>query len=244
MVVTVRDKETAKLGDYTIEVAQGRATMTVMVSVTGPTTMIKVDGDLVISESTGLGRYTVKATDANGNVPTDLYGDHDDNGDTPDVLNKKVLVAVRVDDARVLGVNQDTGEVTLDKNGEATFTVQMPQDAVAGTTVSITVNISGTDITDTVVAMYGEMNGEPPAMMETDGFTADYTVTATSTAGSGMVDVSWTRSEELSLSLVSLIQGEEVVDFTITVGTSTQFSGVDPGEYDVSVFSFRKQRRR
>ena len=53
--------------------------------------------------------------------------------------------------------------------------------------------------------------------METDGFTADYTVTATSTAGSGMVDVSWTRSEELSLSLVSLIQGEEVVDFIITV---------------------------
>ena len=54
--------------------------------------------------------------------------------------------------------------------------------------------------------------------METDEFTADYTVTATSTAGSGMVDVSWTRSEELSLSLVSLIQGDKVVDFNITPG--------------------------
>ena len=84
--------------------------------------------------------------------------------------------------------------------------------------------------------------GEPgatPDPMETDGFTADYTVTATSTAGSGMVDVSWTRSEELNLSLVSLIQGDKVVDFNITPGISTPFSGVDPGEYDVSVFSFR-----
>ena len=43
----------------------------------------------------------------------------------------------------------------------------------------------------------------------------------------------------MSLSLVSLIQGDDVVDFTITLGTSTQFSGVDTGEYDVSVFSFR-----
>ena len=76
-------------------------------------------------------------------------------------------------------------------------------------------------------------------MMETDEFTADYTVDATSTAGSGMVDVSWTRSEELSLSLVSLIQGDQVVDFTIRLDTSTQFSGVAPGEYDISVFSLR-----
>ena len=150
----VKPKDDAELGDYTIELAEGRASMNVMVSVTGPTTMVDVYGDLQISESTGLGRYTVKASDANGNVPTDLYGDHDDDEETPDVLNKKVLVAVRVDGARVLGIDQDTGEVTLDKNGEATFTVQMPQDAVAGTTVAITVYISGTDITDTVIAMY------------------------------------------------------------------------------------------
>ena len=239
LVATVKGKDDAALGDYTIEVAQGRALLDVMVSVTGPTTLVMITGDDTIPTATGLGRYTIKATDTNGNVPTDLYSDHDDDDETAMVLSKKVLVAVRVDGARVLGVNQETGEVTLDKNGEATFTVQMPQDAVAGTTVSITVYIIGTDITDTVIAMYGEMNGEPPTMMETDGFTADYTVTVTSDEGSGMVDVSWTRSEELSLSLVSLIQGGEVVDFTITLGTSAQFSEVDPSEYDVSVFSFR-----
>ena len=43
----------------------------------------------------------------------------------------------------------------------------------------------------------------------------------------------------MSLSLVSLIQDDKVVDFNITPGMSTRFSEVAPGEYDVSVFSFR-----
>ena len=131
----------------------------------------------------------------------------------------------------------DNGVLTLDEDtGMGSFTIYAPANVTAGSTARIFVSAGDVEITHTVT--FGDPDATPDPM-ERDEFTADYTVTATSTAGSGMVDVSWTRSEELSLSLVSLIQGDDVVDFTITLGTSTQFSGVDPGEYDVSVFSFR-----
>ena len=117
-----------------------------------------------------------------------------------------------------------------------TFTLYAPRDAEQGDTPASSSAPATSEVALTVT--FGDPDATPDPM-ETDEFTADYTVDATSTAGSGMVDVSWTRSEELSLSLVSLIQGDEVVDFNITPGTSAQFSEVDPGEYDVSVFSFR-----
>ena len=217
LVATVKGKDDAALGDYTIEVAQGRALMDVVVSVTGPTTLIMITGDDTIPTATGLGRYTIKATDTNGNVPTDLYSDHDDDDETAMVLSKKVLVAVRVDGVRVLGVNQDTGEVTLDKNGEATFTVQMPQDAVAGTTVSITVYVSGTDITDTAIAMYGEAAPMPMPMPEA-GMAMDLMATANDD-GSIMLD--WTAGMDANW---HFLRGDEVGGDAAVVWTYTSAS--------------------
>ena len=168
--------------------------------------------------------FTIMATDENGNVPSES--------------SMVEVVVLGVESSYVSGL--DPGNMLEVKDGSASFEIFTPVDAAQGDTALIIIRVDGQEVARHTF-MFGDEDAAPgpPDPMERDEFTADYTVTATSTAGSGMVDVSWTRSEELSLSLVSLIQGDKVVDFTITGLTSTEFSGVDPGEYDVSVFSFR-----
>ena len=232
--------EHAQLGDHMITVSTtaknvddgdiGDVTLTV--SVAGPPTQYMFV-DLVDNiELGGRATFRVQAYDANNGAP---HFSKNDAGMYTD--NTVEVVVPDIAQSLVRGSELLNGVLTLDADtGMGTFTIYAPSNAADGSTARIFVSAGDVEITHTVT--FGDPDATPDPM-ERDGFTADYTVTATSTADSGMVDVSWTRSEELSLSLVSLIKGDDVVDFTITVGLSTQFSGVDPGEYDVSVFSLR-----
>ena len=225
-------KEDAELGMYTdgITVSYGRGDdkleqkLTFTVSGAAENFAFYMPA-MSIPLATGMSEtFTIMATDENGNVPS-----------------KSAMVEVvvlGVESSYVSGLDSDN--MLEVKDGSGSFEIFTPVDAAQGDTALIIVRVDGQEVARHTF-MFGDEDAGPGPTdpMERDEFTADYTVTATSTAGSGMVDVSWTRSEELSLSLVSLIQGDDVVDFTITVGTSTQFSEVDPGEYDVSVFSFR-----
>ena len=197
------------------------------VTVAGSPDMFAIGGPDRIDVG-GSGTFTVTATDSTGmGVPY-----------FKDDAAKKVNVFIQgLIPGNVRGLDS-SNNVTLDADtGMGSFTIYSPPGTVDGATVRIFVGSGDNEVSH--IVMFGEP-GVTPDPMETDEFTADYTVTATSTAGSGMVDVSWTRSEELSLSLVSLIQDDKkVVDFNITPGMSTRFSEVAPGEYDVSVFSFR-----
>ena len=225
--------EDATLGDHMITVSTDAtdkdddaiASVMLIVSVAGPPMSLSVSGDSNITLNDSV-TYTVTAEDMKNGIPY-FTRDGDDRND--------LVTVVGPDRALVIGTNT-AGQVMLDDDGTAEFIVYAALDAEDGDHGRIIVRLGELQVIEAIT--FGDPDATPDPM-ERDGFTADYTVTATSTAGSGMVDVSLTRSEELSLSLVSLIQGNEVVDFTITVGTSTEFSGVDPGEYDVSVFSFR-----
>ena len=227
--------------NFTVEDTRGNAETTVSITVSGPPTVYAISGDMWIPLN-GEKTYTVTATDENGNIPAASDAEYNGDQDDDDETTAKYAITVRVrgvvlkqsDD--VVGLVDSMVEVDAAK-GTGTFTILTPVEASQGDSATIRIIVDDV-VKDTLTVYFGEP-GVTPDPMERDEFTADYTVDATSTAGSGMVDVSWTRSEELSLSLVSLIQGDDVVDFTITLGTSTQFSEVDPGEYDVSVFSFR-----
>ena len=196
-----------------------------MFYVAGPPASYMIEGSSHISLN-GSETYVVTALDANDGIPyfemakptVEIFIQGLERGNTRYLMTNETE----------LGLDPDTGV--------GSFAIYAPPGTMDG--AKIRIFVSSGDIEQEHVVTFGDPDATPDPM-ETDEFTADYTVTATSTAGSGMVDVSWTRSEELSLSLVSLIQGNEVVDFTIVVGTSAQFSEVDLGEYDVSVFSLR-----
>ena len=230
------DKD-ATLGDHMITVSTTAQNaddedideVTVTVSVAGPPVSLSISGDANI-ELNGFVTYTVTAEDMKNGIP---YFDRDSTDGTD--RNDMVTVSVQPTEALVIGTNT-AGQVMLDDDGTADFIVYAALDADNGDHGRIIARLG--ELQDIELITFGDPDATPDPM-ETDEFTADYTVDATSPAGSGMVDVSWTRSDGLSLSLVSLIQGDKVVDFKITGLTSTDFSGVDPGEYDVSVFSFR-----
>ena len=193
------------------------------VAVAGPPYSYMIDGP----ERIDLGRsgtFMVQAYDKNMSIP------HFDDG--------MPMVEVFIQGLASGNTRYITnGMIDIDPDtGMGEFIVYAPNSAMDADVIRIFVSTG--DMEQLHEVTFGDPDATPDPM-ERDGFTADYTVDATSTAGSGMVDVNWTRSEELNLSLVSLIQGGEVVDFTITLGISAQFSGVEPGEYDVSVFSFR-----
>ena len=231
--------EDAMLGDHMITVSTTAKNaddediddVTLTVSVAGPPTQYMFVDPVDNIELGDRAMFTVQAYDTNDGIPHLITDAGDDKNDTVEIVVPDIAESL------VRGRMLDNGVLTLDEDtGMGSFTIYAPANAPAGSTARIFVSAGDVEITHTVT--FGEP-GATPDPMERDGFTADYTVTATSTAGSGMVDVSWTRSEELSLSLVSLIQGDKVVDFNITPGMSTRFSEVAPGEYDVSVFSFR-----
>ena len=140
-------------GTYEIKVNDTRDDAEIMLTivVADKTSQVSLEGPEMIAASTGLATFTVTATDSAGNVPSDVAD-----------LNEKYTVAVRNKDAKVLGVD-GSGFVIFNKFGVGTFQVLMPEDAVEGISLSITVGYK--NITDTVVVMYGEMMVEPEPMM-------------------------------------------------------------------------------
>ena len=228
--------EDTMLGDHMItysSTADDVEDLVITVSVAGSPDSFMISGPDRIGLN-GSGVFTIQAYDEEMGIPHFAMDDPDTNADESDDMVVVFIQGIAPGNTR--GISP-SGIVDLDEDtGTGTFAIYAPNGAMDGDTIRIFVG-SG-DMEQMHEVTFGEP-GATPGPMETDEFTADYTVDATSTAGSGMVDVSWTRSEELSLSLVSLIQGDDVVDFTVAVGTSAQFSEVDPGEYDVSVFSLR-----
>ena len=231
----------ATLGERMITVStdqengDGDAIDDVMLSITvaGPPHSYDVEGPMYIPLGDS-GTFTVTAMDEIGGLPHFTTAAA---VTTERPQNNLVNVFVAdVPSGNVRGLASGNNLELDEDTGMGTFTLYAPRDAEQGEVARIFVGSGDSEVALTVT--FGDPDATPDPM-ERDGFAADYTVTATSDEGSGMVDVSWTRSEGLSLSLVSLIQGGEVVDFNITGLTSTEFSGVDPGEYDVSVFSFR-----
>ena len=222
--------EDAMLGDHNITVSTSVDDIddvVLVVGVAGPADSYSITGPGRIDLG-GSGTFMVQAYDETMGVP---YFKDATAGMPPMV--EVFIQGLASGNTRYI----TNGMIDIDPDtGMGEFIVYAPNSAMDADVIRIFVS------TGDMEKMHEVTFGEPgvtPGPDPTDEFTADYTVDATSTAGSGMVDVSWTRSEELSLSLVSLIRGDQVVDFTIILGTSTQFSEVDPGEYDVSVFSFR-----
>ena len=114
------------MGSYDIEVSSSGQKMTVSITIAGDASQISIDGPDMIPADSGLGTFTVTATDVNGNVPADA-------GD----LGGKFTVAVRYKDAEVLGLVD--GKVDFNTKGVGQFLVQIPQAGVEGDRVSITV---------------------------------------------------------------------------------------------------------
>ena len=140
--ITVGAKVEPGSYELTINDARDDAETMITVIVAGKASQLSVEGPEMIPTETGLATYTVTATDSAGNVSNDVAD-----------LGGKYIVAVRNKDAQVLGV--DTNDfVIFNKNGVGTFQVLMPEDAVEGTQLSITVGYK--DVTATIVVMYGE----------------------------------------------------------------------------------------
>ena len=79
LVATIKDKDNAALGSYTITVDQGAKSIPIDIAITGPAKNLAfaADGQTdPIPSNTGVGTYTMKATDENGNLPTNV-GDGD-----------------------------------------------------------------------------------------------------------------------------------------------------------------------
>ena len=142
--------------NITVEDSGKDASTTVMVTVAGDASMISVSCDpMMIPTDTGLTDCTVAVTDAGGNIPSNL--DTTVTDDSPE--RDQVQVSVRGSSdikADLIGAKDDL--VNLDAKGMATFSIQLPLDAVEGS--SITVNVS-TSIDDELlrnhtVVTYGD----------------------------------------------------------------------------------------
>ena len=179
LVATIKDKDNAALGSYTITVDQGAKSIPIDIAITGPAKNLDFVADAQtdpIPANTGVGTYTVKATDENGNLPTNV-------GDSGDDF--EALVSVRPTTSTVLGT--DEGKITFDaKTGEATFYVQVSDDAEPGDSLTISVTAIGDSsiapVTMTVI--YGEAQPE----MMAPGMPMNVMAEATSDT---MITVSW-----------------------------------------------------
>ena len=172
LIATIDSNEDrAALGNYDIEVSSTGKKMTVTITIAGDASQITIEGPDMISAATGLGSYIVTATDVNGNVPADA-------GE----LDGKFTVAVRYKDAEVLGLVND--KIDFNSKGVGQFLVQMPQAAVQGDSVSITVVYGSISVTKLVT--YGDPPSEP-------GMPMNVMAEATS---HDMITVSWESPDD------------------------------------------------
>ena len=212
LIATIDDNEDrAALGNYDIEVSSAGKKMTVTITIAGDASQISIDGPDMISTDSGLGAYTITATDVNGNVPADA-------GE----LDGKFTVAVRYKDAKVLGLVDD--KVDFNSKGVGQFLVQMPQAAVDGDSVSITV-VYGS-ISATKVVTYGEMMAPEPEPMPEAGMAMNLMATANDD-GSIMLD--WTAGMDANWHFLrgDEVGGDEEVVWTFTSASDSHMVPAD-----------------
>ena len=229
---TVKEMDDVKLGAHTIEVIQGNKKASVDVTVTGPAKNIAFSAETdPIPGNTGVGTYTVKATDEGGNLPTNVGNDNDD---------LEALVSVRPSKSIVLGT--DDGKIKFSaKTGEATFFVQVADEAELGDLLTITVTAVGdSSIMPAVLSvMYGEtpmtsnmapMAGDDvadqmvyvDAMVEVQSnFSDPDEDTLSYTASSDMMDVATATVDDMGMVTITGV-AEGMATITVTAS--------DPGE--------------
>ncbi len=224
------NEDRAALGNYDIEVSSSGKKMTVTITIAGDASQITIYGPDMISPATGLASYMVTATDVNGNVPADA-------GE----LDGKFTVAVRYKDAEVLGLAD--GKIDFNSKGVGEFLVQMPQDAVEGDSVSITVVYGSISVTKVVT--YGDPPTEPEMPTE---LTAPSGVVVSSLATTQSISVSWdTTSIQNAQQIKVVLFNSDVTGIAkplITINPandpgSATFNDVPDGMYNVVVASFR-----
>ena len=161
MISRIDDEDDADGGTYTLRVSRGTVMTTVDVNVAGDVAMLSFPADKQtdpIPGNTGVGSFTVRASDVNDNLPINVGDGGDD---------FKALISVRPSDSIVLGADEGTIEFDA-KTGEATFFVQVSDEAEIGDTLTITVTAA--DDSSIVPAGLTVTYGEPDdGMMPTDG---------------------------------------------------------------------------
>ena len=186
---------------------------------------------------TGVGTFTVKATDEGGNLPTNVGDGEND---------FEVLISVRPSKSILLGT--DAGKLKFDaKTGEATFFVQVSDEAEIGDSVTVTVTAIGeSGIAPAIVTvMYGEADGTGPGMdgemTKATGIIASYLAVA-KTFG-----VTWTPAADAEQQYIVLFS---LPDYEVPAGgvkvlgpdaRSHEFTFEDDvaaGDYEVLVATF------
>ena len=242
MYATVdKNEANAQLGSYDIEVSGDGQKMTVTVTIAGEVSQISVDGPEMIPAESGVGTFTVKATDANGNVPTNV-GPNVAQADS----NFEALVSVRPTTSKVLGT--DEGKFTFNaKTGEATFFVQVADDAEVGDSLTITVTAIGDSSIApvTMTVTYGGVDDTTdPGMTDTmDELTAPTGVVVSVLQDT--ISVTWTKDPNAEQTKVVVFNADVTsIEYIETVNAANDdgshtFTDVASGTYKVTVASFR-----
>ena len=230
--------------NFTVEDTRGNAEITVMVTVSGPPKNYAITGDMWIPLD-GEKTYTVTATDENDNIPAASDVEYNGDASADPAVAAKYGITVRV---RGVGLKQADDVVGLvgsmvDVNaakGTGTFTILAPVEASQGDPATIRIIVNDV-VKDTLTVYFGEAGAMPPTDGTTDPmddrFTAMHTVMATSPS-SGMVDVSWSE-DAFDTDMVMLLQDGVVVMRMLSFNDAMHtFSDVDPGTYQVAVYSF------
>ena len=244
----------AEPGTYniTVEDSGKDASTTVMVTVAGDASMISVSCDpTMIPTDTGLTDCMVAVTDAGGNIPPNL--DTTVTADSPE--RDQVQVSVRgSSDIKADLIGAKDGLVNLDAKGMATFSIQLPLDAVEGS--SITVNVS-TSIDDELlrnhtVVTYGDAEAMPVEPVMTTELTAPSGVVVSSLANTQSISVTWDTTSIENAQQVKVVLFNSGVTAVakplITINAandmgSATFNDVPDGMYNVVVASFRTGER-
>ena len=179
LVATIEGEDDADGGTYTLNIARGSVRTTVDVNVAGDVSMLSFpEGSQTdpIPANTGVGIFTVRASDVNDNLPINVGDKNDD---------FEALISVRPSKSIVLGATEN--KIKFDaKTGEATFFVQVSDEAELGDSVTITVTAIGdSSIVPAVITVTYEM--VTPAMMA-PGMPMNVMAEATSDT---MITVSW-----------------------------------------------------
>ena len=187
----------AEPGTYniTVEDSGKDASITVMVTVAGDASMISVSCDpMMIPTDTGLTDCTVVVTDAGGNIPSNLDTEIVDTEE-----RDQVQVSVRgSSDIKADLIGAKDGLVNLDAKGMATFSIQLPLDAVEGSSITVNVSASIDDelLRNHTVVTYGDPSTEPGT---TDPGTMDELAAPTGVVVSLLQDtisVTWDQGPE------------------------------------------------
>ena len=200
---TAKGEDDADGGTYTLNIARGSVRTTVDVNLAGDVAMLSFpDGKQTdpIPGNTGVGSFTVKASDVNGNLPINV-GDEDD--------DFEVLISVRPSKSTVLGENKIKFDA---KTGEATFFVQVSDEAELGDSLTITVTAIGdSSVMPAVLAV--TYDDAPPEVMEpgTELGKASNVTTGPFNEG-GVVQVNWDSAPNATGYIIYAVNVDELDD--------------------------------